>query len=201
MYAVPLWSKMPIHMSLTILSNCFICAQHLFRYGAPLICLNETVLRETQSQATVDAMQASLWWTAAQTTRLLLCHVLVYQDAALRDIIASNLRGLYQLVGVDLGGCRFMAFSKHFQRIYYGPRTGKKGAVELELGKPQENVSKLKWMSHEAAQKNFASNPADPAVTAEVNKVRHTFGYAVYHFVASQEQKTTPLVKQYAKLS
>ncbi len=63
-----------------------------------------------------------------------------------------------------------MAFSKHFHRMYYGPRLGKEGEVELGLGQPSQVVSKLTLLSYEAAQADFTSiNHADPNVTAELS--------------------------------
>ena len=160
------------------------------------MCLNEDVFRQVQTTATVQEMQACEWWTAVQTARLLLCHCMVHQAAELKNILAANLKCLYQLVGVDLSKCPYMKFCESFEHIYCGPRVGRKNAVDMSFDTPQEIVGKLKKLSFATVQQGFVFSQ-----NAQVEKVRKRLGAAVYHMVATDSQKRNPDVAQYKNAS
>ena len=160
------------------------------------MCLNEEVFRQVQSPATVQELQESDWWTAVQTSRLLLCHCMVNQAAELKNIVAGNLKCLYQLVGVDLAKCPNMKFCETFEHAHCGPRTGHKNAVDMQFDQPREVVGNLKKISFATLQQGFV-----PSQNVQVEKVRARLGAAVYQMVATKSQKSRTDVAQYSSVS
>ena len=173
--------------------------QTLWGYSSPIVLTPETVIQHGISKDARQVLCNTIWWSLLLTTRILLAHASLESstDQQLLSLIATNLRALLRLGGVELADKgklsslaannaiwfrRAQIVPKHKYGFVYCPLKRGVGAIMASL-----ETSSYAVLAEEYEQMlSGVGVGASAAVKDQVHWVCHVFGHITFHQVATR---------------
>lgn len=186
--------------------------QTLWGYSSPVVLTPETVMQHGVSGEAQQLLCGTSWWSLLLTTRVLLAHASLESstDQQLLSLIATNLRALLRLVGVELsdkGKLSSLAANDAiwFRRAQITPKH-KYGFVFCPLKRGTAAImasletSSYAVLAHEYDQLVTGVGIRDASTKAQVRWVCHVFGHITFHQVATRYTPWQTFANRFAAL-